>query len=165
MSQQLDVTTAYNFHKYLSVPYQHGDTSSLNTGKLMGRRLQYGRDNQGLGRCSWQQFRGRGETSINIITFYKPVPPAAGWGPGSVYAQQLTHFANLNRQECPRTDFLSDLSDDIIIWNSKGYQIILMGDINKYTPSKKIRNSVTKIVLREIITDRHGSMVSGTTIS
>ena len=40
-----------------------------------------------------------------------------------------------------------------------------MGDINKYVLSKKIRNSATKLGIRELITDRYGSMGSGTTIS
>ena len=40
MSQQLDATTAYNFHDYLSGPYQHGGNSRLTIGNLIGRRFQ-----------------------------------------------------------------------------------------------------------------------------
>ena len=37
-----------------------------------------------------------------------------------------------------------------------------MGDINKYILSKKTRNFPTKLGLRELITDKHGSMGTGT---
>ena len=49
MSQQLDATTSYNCHKSLPGPYQHGGTSSLTTGNLIGRRLKPERDTSGLG--------------------------------------------------------------------------------------------------------------------
>ena len=38
-----------------------------------------------------------------------------------------------------------------------------MGDINEYILSKKISNFATKLGLRELITDRHGSLGPGTT--
>ena len=38
-----------------------------------------------------------------------------------------------------------------------------MGDINDYILGKKIRNFATKLGLRELITDRNGSEVPGTT--
>ena len=40
-----------------------------------------------------------------------------------------------------------------------------MGDINEYILSKKINNFATKIGIRDLITDIHGSMVPGTTRS
>ena len=137
MSQKLDATAAYNFHDYLSGPHQHGSTSSLTTGNLIGTKLQSVRYTSGLGRWSWKRFRGRGDASIHIITLYRPVPPTSGGGPGSVYTKHLTHFSNLKIRECPRTAFLSDLSDNIITWKIKGDQIILLGDINKYVLRKK----------------------------
>ena len=59
-------------------------TSSLTTGNLIGKRVQSEMDTSDIGRWSWQRFRGRGEASICIIYFYRPFPPAAGGGPGSV---------------------------------------------------------------------------------
>ena len=59
--------------------------------------------------------------------------------------------------------FLSDLSNNISTWEITGYQIILMGDINKFILSKKIRNFATKLGLRELITYRHRSMRPGKT--
>ena len=80
----------------------------------------------------WKRFRVRGEDSLCIVSFYKPVPPTARGGPGSVYAQHTTHFFNLRRRELPRTDFIPYLEEDIKTWKNKGYQIILMGDIIEF---------------------------------
>ena len=44
MSQKIDSMTAFNYHNFLSVPYQHGGTSSLTNGDLIGRRAELGRD-------------------------------------------------------------------------------------------------------------------------
>ena len=80
-----------------------------------------------------------------------------------MYAQHLTHFSNLKIREFPRTAFLSDISENINIWKRKGDKIIIMGNINEYILSKEIRNFSTKLGIRELITDRHGSEGPGTT--
>ena len=136
MSQQLDATPSYNRHDTLSAPYQHVGTSIFTSGNLIGRRVEYVRDSSGLGRWSWKRFRGRGDTSIHTITFYIPVHPTLGGGPGSVYAQHLTHFYNIRIQECPQIAY------DLNTRNRKGYQIILIGDINNYNLRKKSQTSL-----------------------
>ena len=155
MSQQIDSTTAFNCHDSLSVPYQHGCTSSITTGNLIGRRVDLERDNSGLVIWTWKLLRGRGEDYLRIVNFYRSATPRAGGGPGSVYAQHMTHFSNLRRRECPITDFLSYIADDIKTWK-KRYQIIWMRDINTYIISKKTRSFTDKLGLRELITDIHG---------
>ena len=40
-------------------------------------------------------------------------------------------------------------------------EIIILGDINEYILSKKMRNFATKLGLRDLITYRHGSMGPG----
>ena len=74
-------------------------------------------------------------------------------GPGSVYAQHLTHFSNLRRKEFPRTSFLSDLVEDINSWENKEYQIIIIGDINEYSISRKIKSFASKLGVQELIID------------
>ena len=137
MSQQLQSTTTYNHNELLSVAYQNGGTARFSTRNLIGKIVESVRDSSCLGICKWQRFIGRRWASICIIKFYRPVPPTAGRGPGSVYAQQTTHFSNLRRRELPITNFLPDLDDDIKTWKTKGYQIILIGGINEYILSKK----------------------------
>ena len=44
-SQQLDTTTSYNLHDYISGPYQHESTYRLTTINIIGRRTERGRDN------------------------------------------------------------------------------------------------------------------------
>ena len=60
ISQQLDSTTSYNQHDTLSGSYQYGGTLNLFMGNLVGRRIEGGINLSGLGRWSWQRFRGKG---------------------------------------------------------------------------------------------------------
>ena len=113
MSNQLDSATYFNFYDSLSDPYQHVGTSSITTESLIRRRVDPRRDNSGLVRWSWKLFRGIGEASLYIVTFYIPVPPTTGRDPISVYIQHMTHFSNLRRREFPSFFSLSDLSEDI----------------------------------------------------
>ena len=59
ISQQLDSTTSYNRHDTLSGSYQYSGTLSLPTGNIIGIIIEGGRDFSGLGRWSWQRFRGK----------------------------------------------------------------------------------------------------------
>ena len=109
--QQMDSTTSYNSHDILSGSYQYGGTLSLSTGNIVIRRIEGGGYLSGLVRWSWQRFRGKGEASLRIANLYIPVPPATGLGSGSVYAQHLTHFHNINILKFPRVAFLKDLGN------------------------------------------------------
>ena len=51
----------------------------------------------------------------------------------------------MRKREFPRTAFITYLERKIKTWKSKGDQMILMGDINKYILSKRIRNFTTKL--------------------
>ena len=109
ISQQLDSTTSYNWHDTLSGSYQYGGTLILSIGNLVGRTIEGGRYLSGLGRWSWLRFRGKREVSLRIANIYRPVPPSAGGGSGSVYAQNLTHFYNINIIQCPIVAFIEEL--------------------------------------------------------
>ena len=108
-------------------------------GNLIARKIEGGRDLSGLRRWSCQRFRGKGEASPRIETLYRTVPPAIGGGSGSVYAQNLTHYHNINTLQCPRAAFLKNLGKEIELWKEKVDQIILIGDINKYIMGHNIR--------------------------
>ena len=108
-------------------------------GNLIARKIEGGRDLSGLRRWSCQRFRGKGEASPRIETLYITLPPAIGGGSGSVYAQNLTHYHNINTLQCPRGAFLKNLGKEIELWKEKVDQIILIGDINKYTLGHNIR--------------------------
>ena len=78
MSQKIDSITACNKHEILLVPFKYGGTDSLPTGNIMSRKTSSVRDPFGLGRWSWQKFRGQGNVSQIIPTFYMSVYPAQG---------------------------------------------------------------------------------------
>ena len=91
------------------------------------------------------------------------MPPTAGGGLGYLYAQHMTHLSYLRRRECPRTVLLSDPAEEIKTSKNRGDQIILMGDINYYKQSKKIRSFTAKLGIRELIIDKHEMMGPTTT--
>ena len=92
MSQQIDLITACNQHDPFIGPFQYVGTASLSTGNPAGRKSSSGRDPYGLGRWSWQKFRGQGNAYLRIFILYRPFNPAQLAGPGSVYSQHLTFF-------------------------------------------------------------------------
>ena len=126
MTQQLDTITACNEHDPLIGSFQYGGTASLYTGNLTARKTASGREPSGLVICIWKEFRGKGNSSLRIATFYRPVAPAQGGGSGSFYSQHLKFFNYISRRVCPIQGLLQDLKDEIGKWNREGYLIFLM---------------------------------------
>ena len=60
----------------------------------------------------------------------------------------MTNFSNIRKREFPRIAFITYLAGKIKTQKTKGDQMILMGDINEYILSKRIRNFTTKLGLR-----------------
>ena len=129
----------------------------------MGRKISSGRDPSGISIWSWQKFMRQDKSSPIIATFYRPVPPAQGGGPGYVYSQHLTFLNTKNIRICPRTRFLHNIKEKIDKWKVVGYQIILMGNFNDYILSQISHQFFSKLVLREIITEKHRAEGPGTT--
>ena len=164
MIQELDSITIYNKHYPFLGPFQYRWTYSLSTGNITGRKTSSGRYLSGIGRWSWQEFRGKDNASTRIATFYTTVPPAQRWGPGFVYSQHLTLFNTKNIRICPRTRFLHNIKEKIDKWKVVGYQIILMGNFNDYILSQISCRFFAKLGLRELISEKHGEEGPGTTI-
>ena len=130
-------------------------------GNLIGRIIEGGIYFSGIRRWSWQRFRCKGESSLRIATLYRPVPPATGGVSGSVYAQHLTHFHNINRLKFPIVAFLEELGKEIESRKEKGYRIIIMGDINEYILSHNIIRCMANLELTEMVTNKHGEQGPG----
>ena len=73
-----------------------------------------------------------------------------------MYAQQLTHLSNSSRIIYTVQEFMANLVDLITTWTSEGDQIIIMGDLNKYFYSHKLRIHLSKLGLRELVIEQHG---------
>mmetsp|Transcript_53808 Transcript_53808/g.161028 ORF Transcript_53808/g.161028 Transcript_53808/m.161028 type:complete len:426 (-) Transcript_53808:3458-4735(-) len=155
LSKKLYCTTACNKHDKVSGSYQLGGTSSLSTGNLVGRIIGANEDSSGLGRWTWQRFRGQGEATTCIVSCYKPVPPNEG--SGSVYAQKLTFLSSINREVCPRQAFLDGLASAVTEWKAAGNQLLIMGDINEYISSHKMKAFFATLGMREMIMEGHGN--------
>ena len=69
------------------------------------------RDITGLVSWDWQRFRGKGDASLCVFTFYRTVTPFSGGVPGSFYVQHLIHLSNIKRRECPREAFMIYMSE------------------------------------------------------
>ena len=71
-----------------------------------------------------------------MVNFYRPVPPIAVGGPGSVYAHHMTHFYKYKKKVIPqnRISLRYNRGHKNL---KKGDQINLMGNTNEYILSKK----------------------------
>lgn len=76
-SRSTKYTVANNRTDPTSTAYQHGGTLSMTMDKMVGYAIEAGRDPSGLGRWTWQRFRGKGGAKIRIVTCYRPVPGTA----------------------------------------------------------------------------------------
>jgi hypothetical protein len=153
-SRSTKFTFANNRTDPLATAYQHGGTLSLSTGKLVGYSIEAGRDQSGLGRWTWQLFRGKGGSKLRIITCYRPVTGTADGQ--SVHAQHLRKFLEDGEIREPRQAFLDDLGSLLDQWFQQGDQLLVMGDINEFVLSRAMRKFFSDHHLRELIVDRHG---------
>jgi hypothetical protein len=120
--------------------------------EIAHRVVDKGRDNSLLGRWSWTKLRGKHGYTLIIITAYRPNPPSAGVM--GVYAQHSKYFNSINRDECPRSAFLTDLCDAISQFLENKSHIILMSDGNEDMRKGKLVKKFNEHQLREVILER-----------
>ena len=118
----------------------------------------------GLGRCKSQSFIVQGKATIQIVSFYRPVPPNQG-GSVHVYAQHLTIFSEINIIVFPGQAFLTDLEIQITSCTNEGDRLIVTGDLNEYIFSHCICRCFSNIEMRELILEKYGSWGPATTRS
>ena len=153
-SRSTKYTVANNRTDPTASAFQHGGTLSMTMDKMVGYAIEAGRDPSGLGRWTWQLFRGKGGAKIRIVTSYRPVPGSADGQ--SVHAQHLRKFLEDGEIRDPRQAFLTDLGVLLKEWHGQGDQILVMGDLNEYVRSRQLRKFFSDHHMRELITDRHG---------
>ena len=130
MSHQLYKITAWNGNIPLLGSFQYGVTVSLSTGNLIVRNTVSEIYPYGLGIWNWQIFRGQGNDSLQIATFYRPVNPALGYGSGSVYEQHLNFLNSIKIRICTIKALIMDLEEKIDKCTKEGDLILLLGDFN-----------------------------------
>eukprot|EP00957_Ditylum_brightwellii_P046303 3513637-Ditylum_brightwellii.AAC.1 len=146
-SKQLYATNTYNKHDKISGRHQYGGIASMTMGDFVGFYDGAGRDTSGLGRYTWQTFRGKRGLSVRVLTFYCPCNTNNSLG--SAYTQHKAHFDSIRQYCCPRKALLNNIKDIVQEWKEKGGQIIVMGDINNYIGCREIKNFFLDLEMRE----------------
>ena len=82
-------TIAYNTKDVAPTKYQPGGNILCSIGRPCHRNISSGVDTTGLGRWSWQRFRGKHNVSLRVISAYRPCRAS---GPNTVFSQQLRYF-------------------------------------------------------------------------
>ena len=70
--ETLKSTVSYNTQDIDSVPYQPGGAMLLSINKTAHRAIESGVDERGLGRWAWTLYRGKHNTTLKIISAYRP---------------------------------------------------------------------------------------------
>jgi hypothetical protein len=101
------------------------------TDDYAGRVVKTGSDEE-MGRWSYTRMLGRQGREIVVVSAYQVCNQQANQvGDRTAYAQQQ-YLLRRNGQDCsPRKSFFDDLDEQLGKWISKGYKIILSGDLNE----------------------------------
>jgi hypothetical protein len=150
-------TIAYNTKDVAPSKYQPGGTILCSIGKPCHRIIESGVDKTGLGRWSWQRFRGKHNVSLRVISAYRPCRAP---GPNTVYAQHSRFFdATSDTPTQPRKQFFDDLSKEIAKWKNEDHdQIVLMMDVNtstSITTDRELQEFLRNTNLTDAVTTRH----------
>ena len=113
-----------------------GGTATIVRGNWSGRIIEVGQEK--LGRWSYLTLTGKNNKKIKFITCYRVCQSSKEIGPGSIRTQQeMDILKDSGEIVDPRKKILSDLEVYIQQEHGKGYQIILMGDLNEDLQNSK----------------------------
>ena len=113
-----------------------GGTATIVRGNWSGRMIEMGQEK--LGRWSYLTLTGKNNKKIKFITCYRVCKGSKETGPGSIRTQQeMDLLKEYGEIVDPRKRLLSDLEIHIQQEHSKGYHIILMGDLNEDVQNSK----------------------------
>ena len=139
----------------LATKSQYGGTITMCRNEISHRSPVTSYDESGLGRWSSIAFRGLKKSVTRVVTVYCACPNNTG--PHTVYSQQLKVL------DCdPIEKFYCDLGENIKRWQQQGEQLIIMGDWNTETQSKKFMEWYIKLGLIDPILEKHKEGSPGT---
>jgi hypothetical protein len=128
---------------------QYGGTAQISRGNAALKYQQSGHDPRGLGRWTWQKYRGKDNKTMRIITAYRPNYKST-IRPYSVYSQHRTYFNRIGKKSLePRKVMLDDLTSEIRKWKKEGDHIILMMDCNDDLQGTRMRQFLDKTGMEE----------------
>ena len=145
------IGVSYNTRQRITTREQPGGTATIATNDMAHRFQSSGFDKSGLGRWSWIRVTGKQNCVTRFVSVYGP-SARSGAGTNTVYEQHLEFL-----QTDPIKDFWNSLAKEIMEWQNKGEQLILMGDWNEDIAGTPLRNWMEIFGLQEAITDIHGN--------
>ena len=125
------IVTANNSHE-CSGKRQFGGTAVMAFDYITSIVSASGYDATGLGRWSWLSIQGKYGKTTTIIAAYCPCKSKGG-KPETVYMQHKRYLMSIDRDECLREAFRSNLSNFITSHQNKGEQMVLCIDLNEDT--------------------------------
>ncbi|KAI2505037.1 hypothetical protein MHU86_9393 [Fragilaria crotonensis] len=110
--------------------FKPGGTMVMTVGSLTGRLCKQDRDK--WGRWSSQVYQGQAGRTLAIISAYQPIVKGGVVGKITVAAQHVSLLLNSEDEVTnPRVAFRRDLSKWLTDYQSRGYEILLIGDFNE----------------------------------
>ena len=134
---------------------QTGGTGFTISHLFKSHKTTHGCDPTGLGRWSSVRFRGKADTSVRMISAYRPTCNKDGYG--SVWNQQCRYFSeNLNIEDPnPQSLFEEHLVEEIVSFMNAGDSIVLGVDGNYDVRTSALSQKLTELGLRDAILTLH----------
>jgi exonuclease III len=146
---------AWNSQDSVATTAQFGGVGILALGKTSFYAAGSGIDPKKLGRWCWTRYKGKANTYLRFVSFYRPC--ASTSGELTVAAIQRRCLQDLDDNRAPRLAFLEDLQEAIAEWTAMGDAIILCGDLNQDILSIEITTFFHNVGLRNLIFSKHDS--------
>ena len=142
------VQSSSSLHDINANQRQWGGTAIIANGNISGRWTQTSNDPTKMGRWSSMRFQGKANTTFRIISIY--IPSKSNKYAGSVYIQQATAMAMVNRTTDPIDALIDDIATNIETWKDAGEKIIIGGDINMDIHKSKWAKKMDELKLIEV---------------
>ena len=133
--------------------HQYGGTGMTLKEEMIGRKIDQGRDESGLGRWVWCYLQGKDNLNLRLIAAYRPCKNKKG--EESVWNQHQRYWHTERRPVEPIQAFDEDLHALLLTWKDAGDQIILGMDANEDVRTGPLSMSLRSLNLEELITSLH----------
>ena len=138
---------------------QYGGIAQIARGNAALRHNSTMDDPSGLGRWVSQQFLGKEERSLRVVTAYRP-----NWTTTakiySVYRQHWAAFRAKGLIREPREAFLTDLAQQLNEWRKAGEHLILLCDMNEDVRNPRIQQFLQEVGMKDLLLDQYGDKVA-----
>ena len=123
------ITAANNKHESIN-KLQFGGTLTMAVNETASRVHASGADERKLGRWTWLLFEGHNNYRTRVVSAYVPCKPSKP-NDATVYQQQKRYLMSQGINTCPRSLMITELTNQIEQWITKGENIVLFVDCNE----------------------------------